>query len=754
MLSASGVQIQPLEVKDFSGGITDNYIAGPTNKYQKADNLFITDDNKLTTRPALIVDDEDHPRVASNDKINKLFDCESQKFQVSGKKLYYNASGFTTVAGPTANDFFTAGTVESKVSAAKWNKHVIASNSSFAPVMKLFKDGSTWKAHNLGLPELASDPTVTGTGSGKNFLYAFHYSYEYTSQGVTFEEAGPVTYHSTVVTNTDDPGTTNIAISAIPTLANSTDNNWDTSTALKVKIYRTQDSGTVYYYIGQVNNGTAVFTDNVSDPVALANGIALYTTGGIPDHEAPPPAKYIHVVNDILLCGHIKDGGVEYPNKLRFSNRLQLWSMPSSFEEDFEDDIMGLSSINSYPIVFCKNHVYRLSGFFLPDGSGVITKNTLSDTVGCVNAESIVRTEKGVFWAGDQGFYFTDGSTVMRISEEINVTYKSLVITDTQKANIKGSYDAVNQRVMWLVQSDDDASLADSIYVAHIRYGIKPDTAFTTWSGNSLVSTNFKPISILFYANTVYIGDARGYLLKYDSDSYADAYIDTSVAASSWRTLTIIYDYRSCAFDFGSSAVRKWVPWIIVNADNASSLSLQISGNNDNSGYFRDLAEVQYYTNIDWGNYDILWGDETIRWNYFPIISPKRRFPAGGLRCSYKQIKLTNSFTVITDSTTVGCTATFDGSANTATLTDVTKTFPSDVVDYYISVASESYAQQYQISARTSDTVLALTDISNVLPSVVSAFKIKGYRRGEVLKIHSYIIDYSMTSQSQDPTPA
>lgn len=750
-LNANGAQIQPLEVKDFSGGITDNYIAGPSNKYQKADNFFISDDDKLATRPALIVDDTSHARVASNDIIQKLFDSEAQLFQISGAKLYYNSSGFTTVSGPTANDFFTAGSTSSKVSITKWNKHAFATNDAWAPVMKLFKDGSTWKAHQLGLPDIASDPTITGTGVGKTFLYAFHYSYQYTSGGVTFEEVGPVLYHATTVANNNDPATTNISITNIPVLANSTTNNYDTSTALKVNIYRTADGGSVFYYVGQVNNGTTSYTDNTSDSTIQTNNVLLYTTGGIPDHEKPPTCKHIHTVNDVLYCGNIKEGGVQYPNLLRLSNRFQPWSMPGSFEVEFDDEIMGISSVNIYPIVFTKSQVYRLHGFYFPDGSGGVTKNRISDTVGCINADSIVQTEKGIFWAGLQGFYFTDGSTVMRISEDINVTYKSLVENSTQQGNIKGAYDAVNQRIKWTVQVDDVATVADTIYVAHVRKGIKPDTPFTTWSGNTLVSTNFKPTSIHFYNNVIYIGDARGYLLKYDYDQYSDAYIDTTTAATAWRTLTIIYDHRSCAFDFGSSAIRKWVPWIVVNADNSSSVSLQVSGNNDNSGYFRELAEIQYYSNIDWGNYAILWGDASLRWNYSPIISTKRRFPAGGLRCSYKQVKFTNSYTLITDSTTVGSNATIDGAANTATLVDNTKTFPSDVLDYYLQVADDSYATDYQITTRNSDTQLTVSDINNVLPSGVQAYKIKGYRRGEVLKIHSYIVDYSFTSQTQEP---
>ena len=44
------MQIQPLELQDFSGGLTDNWFdSGPT-RYQAADNFFITVDRKLQER--------------------------------------------------------------------------------------------------------------------------------------------------------------------------------------------------------------------------------------------------------------------------------------------------------------------------------------------------------------------------------------------------------------------------------------------------------------------------------------------------------------------------------------------------------------------------------------------------------------------------------------------------------------------------------------------------------------------------------
>jgi hypothetical protein len=748
MLSAAGIQPQILTVDDFSGGMTDDFIGGAPNRYEQADNFYVNYERKLITRAGLAVNDTSNARTPNSGKINHLFDSESQLFQISDGKLYYNASGFTHVTGPSGNKALNNGSTSTFYSTTNWNKHTILAESGLSNVVRLFKDGSTWKVHQLGLPDLASTPTIAGSGVGKTYLYAFHHKVTYTSGGVTFEEDGPVTF-STSVANNNTPNVTNISLSNIPVLANGLTGNYDTAN-ITIQIYRTVDAGGVYYRIGQVTNGTTTFTDNVAD-TNLALNTELYTTAdGALEHEPPPAAKYVHQTNDILWLGHVVEGGVTYPNRLRISNRFSLWSCPSDFAEDFDEQINGISSVTTYPIVFCQNKIYRIEGFYNPDGSGSVRKRCISETAGCVSARSIVHTEQGLFWAGNNGFYFTDGNTVTRISELINNTYRSLTLTSSQTDRIFGTYDSTKQHILWALQADDAGSNNDTVFVCHLYFGIKPEMCFTTWSGGSVYATNFQPSAIHFFSNRLYHGDAQGYLLYYNDDSLSDVKIDTSVAAGSWIDTTIMYDYRSPGFDFGTSALRKWIPRIMLNTDNSSSISLQISINNDNSGVYRNLAEFKYPGSIAWGDYDIPFGDPTIRWDYAPIISSVRRMPKNGLRCLYQQIKFANSYTEIDTSTDLG-TATFDGTANTVTLDTVGQAWPADLLDYYVTHASDSYTEQYRITARTSDTVLTLEDTNNSLPSSSLGWKLKGYRRDEILKILSYTLDYAITSQTQTP---
>ena len=218
---------------------------------------------------------------------------------------------------------------------------------------------------------------------------------------------------------------------------------------------------------------------------------------------------------------------------------------------------------------------------------------------------------------------------------------------------------------------------------------------------------------------------------------------------SSWTTTTIYYTYRGPAFDFGTENVRKWVPRIVVNADNVTNLSLQVSSNNDNSGSFQALAEIRSVGSSLWGDPDGVWGDDNQRWNYNVVISHWRRFPAGYIRCSYKQVVMTNSYTLIDSKSSTG-TASTNAGTRQITLDDGTKSWPLTVVDYYISFSNDNYSKEFKILTRNSNTVITVEDVTgNLTTTPTRTWKIRGYKRSENLNLISYILDYALITQTQ-----
>lgn len=729
---------QSLEAKDFSGGMTDNYIAATSNKFKEADNFYIADDKYLYTRPALVLADRNYARIPTSVRIGRMFVMDDYIVQLSDRGAYYkSATTFNEILGPSGNRAFDVSSPDAKFSMAKFNNRFFVTNDQFPSMVELSNDAGTWKARTLGLPQpTTAGVTISGTAGGP-YSYVLQRKVSYTINGITYEA---LSQFSAIIPSAKAVGCT---LSGLSTLTNTTTTNYDTVN-VSLKIFRTQIGGSIFYKCGEINNSTTTFTDNVAD--GSLNKADVFDPTNISSDVTPTPSsKYIHQANDILWMAQPKVAGVVNKSVLRHSIRFEPWNCPGDYEEDFEAEITGISSINIYPIVFTKNSTFRVEGYYQANGSGSITKKRISDTVGCINSDSIVQTNDGVYFAADSGFYFTDGYKVTRISDSFNKTYRTYVQNVTQRSNIYGCYDQLNSRVMWTVQNVAENNYSDKLFIGHLKWGISENTPFTTWSGGKIDAQNFRPASILFYNDNVYVGDSRGYFLKFSSSDYVDDKIDTTVAVASWLTNTILYRYISPSYDFGTPTLRKWVTWLILNLDNVSSVSLQASIANDNSGLFKQFKEIQYKSNIAWGDPDIAWGDANIRWNYTPLIATKRRVPSAN-RCSYKQLMLENSLSLIDTSKRIG-KCVIDKVAKTATVTGV---WQVGVEDYYVSIPGISTTNTFKIKSRT-NTVLVLEDLGNLLVNGTYDWSIYGYRRGEIIKLIEYSLIYTMTSMSQEP---
>jgi hypothetical protein len=198
--------------------------------------------------------------------------------------------------------------------------------------------------------QILTDPVV------RTYIYAFCYTYSYTVGTVTFKDFG--TTKIVTLSAVDMPSVTNVSISAIPVIANGVTENYATA-VITCEIYRTIDSGQTLYYVGAVTNGTTVYTDSSSDTTIQSNAV-LYTDGDVLDNDPPPKAKYVTVANDICWYAHVQEGAEVHTNRIRQSIKFDIDACPETFYVDVEDEITGIANINIYPIVFCKQRIYRL----------------------------------------------------------------------------------------------------------------------------------------------------------------------------------------------------------------------------------------------------------------------------------------------------------------------------------------------------------------------------------------------------------
>lgn len=759
------LQQQTLELSDFSGGITDYPFKAPINKAEEIDNLVIDPNKRLVLRPGSEVYTDGMAQIPIgvlplNDyRINNLVTVPQGDifYAVSGDSIFYPnnlETAWVELLGISSVKAFNAGTGSSFSSFAEWNGHVFGVNDAFAKPIKFFKNNSgTPTVRTAGLPSLATDPTITPSAGAHSFIWYFTYVYEYSVGTVSFEdESAPrlvQKINAKTITAIDPAVITNI-----PVLANSGGTSYDVS-VIKVRIYRTTENGNVPFYVGEVTNGTTSFNDTVTDASLQATGRLLYTAGGELEHDQPPLAKYIHINNGRAYYASTKEGSETFPNRVYQSLTDDPDSVPADFWIEVRDEIAGVSSFNDNPLVFGLSKIYRIDGFFDDLGRNGMAYEEISNVTGCVSHNSIVQTDIGVFFAGNSGFFWTDGFKVRKISDSINERYKELVSNSTERKRIYGKYDAVNLKIYWCVRRDDSSTDNDNIFCLDLRFianeGSQQDASFTTWSNGS----SFAPTAICIYKGNLIRADYRGYVFKHSDTFFSDPKIDVLRLPADWTSKAIVYNFKSVHFSFDLPQIRKWVSQLLITAKNISNLSIQCYSINDDSAVEDVLKEIRYRDTLTWGDPEPIWGTDIYRWNYFALIEQRRRFPAGGLRCSHKQIRITNAFTNITNSDSYS-TCTVDRITKKVTLDNGALIWPDDVEDYELQLyptGPTEASPSFPISIRNSNTEITLFDPTNILNTQYSSslgysfdnvkWIIRGIPKNESLNLMSVVIYYA-----------
>jgi len=733
---------QPLEFKEFHGGITENFIDAPLNKYESATNLLITENKKLETRNGSLIYSTAYPQIpVGNQRIGSILDFQGSLILQSGKNFYRDSgTAWEAIVGPTSGAVLELCTISDYVSHSQWNDQLYVLSDNYTKLHKVYVDDvGNWNARTAGMPALASSPSLLGTAGTNNYIYAFHYYYEYKVGTVTHIDAGPTKQVQVLAINTPDVNA--VAISAIPVLANTLGDNYDTAN-IRVKIYRTAANGTTLYLLGDVLNGTTTFTDALSDNT-LANNGTIYTTGGVLDNDPPPLAKDIHIVNGVAYYINIKySTGELLNNRLLQSVINDPDSVPATNYTDFTDSLVAITSYMDRPIVLGTKTVYRIEGTYDELGSNGTIVQRIADTIGCISRKSVVQTPFGVFFASEEGIAFTDGFKCFIVSNDFNTTYQSLTKTDNQKKRIYATFEKEYNRCYFSVQtSEATAADNDQIYVLDLRWGISENMPFTVLSGSA---SSFAPTAILFKNHDLYRADTRGFLFVHKVGLLSDPRIDLAQSVSAWGLAHIPYNFKSSAIK-PSGKLRSFIPRIILSARNTSNLAVQISSDSDIGNRTRNMKPLRWRGNILWNDPLFVWNDSSFKWGVQGFVEQQRHFHSDDLRCTYKQISLSPADVVVNASKYMGTVGTTD---NSATLDDATYSWTGDMVDYYIYFEDDNYTKGYQVTANTTAT---LTCVAGGLPiGVNKKWELRGKPKDEVLSLLSVTLLVSALGQTQE----
>lgn len=583
----------PVKVySDFSGGKTDYPIDANDNQFEVADNFIANQYRKLESRPGVNyrypeAQNKNQVRVPSNaTRPNGMTYIESGLSREL-TEMYATASGVEYYNGTTWFGLFSNAypvdpfdclpasylPTDAKVSFAKWNNHTFLTHNRLSLCrslpMKVFNDATgTVKMKVAGLIPTANTFTATG-GSGASYIYALVNKYTYSVNGVQYIDRSRPTFKEFTGIGTTTPGASPaITVGSIPNILSLTGTydefkqyNYPAG-EIKVEIYRTRNAGTTLYYVGEVNAGTTSFSDTVSDNTLDDNAV-LYTDGGVVANDRAPKTKFVHGTDNFVYWANgyevsplTGEDGELKTNRMWQSKGGDGDSVPGSFFVDIDEDITGLSSVNSIPIVFGENSVYRIDGTFDDFGRGGMVKRKISDGVGAVGNASITQTENGLYFAGNDGFYFTDGYKVYPISNmDFEASYRNLITTDFDKENISGLHDVTRNRVLWFVRDStrpDQMQFMDLLkteilgYELNQVYCMEKDTRkFTTWSsgyyglGPSITINTAAASKVQTLGSTVGIGVNDLVYGNNDIDAYTNGFQGRVVSVDSATQITL-----------------------------------------------------------------------------------------------------------------------------------------------------------------------------------------------------------------------
>lgn len=380
-----------------------------------------------------------------------------------------------------------------------------------------------------------------------------------------------------------------------------------------------------------------------------------------------------------------------------------------------------------------------------------MNKDIIFNRTGAVSASAIVRADNGIFFAGKDGFYFTDGYQCMRVMD-LGDSFRRYTDTTAKRNRIQATYDNIAKRVYWTIQTDD-GSTPNKIWVLDLQFGIKPDeTPVTTFSALH----GFNPTTLAFYGGILHYGDNDGYVWKQTLDRSIDLKKDTGVAATAWSAASVIWDIKSCHHDYGTAGIRKYFGRVTTEFEQTTTnLSVQINSDADKGKSISALPVIRsrkLATAIGYGDSKFDWIPSVYTTKPGSVIDEWRRFKGDGyLRSNFRAIQFTNAYCVIANSTEMG-TITIGlvgGNIYAATLVSLvlSRKWPLYSVDYYLKVAGV----EYPVMIRQSDSELRFDATGLATPTTGSpaSWELWGKPKGERMKLIGYTVAYALGDDEQ-----
>ena len=164
----------------------------------------------------------------------------------------------------------------------------------------------------------------------------------------------------------------------------------------------------------------------------------------------PPRCKYLTAYGDQLIFGNILGVWDQNNRFIQYNNDDLV--IPSDFGigdngenhsanyqrigESYDGTVNGLKRCNDLLIVTKENSIYALDGIIEP--GGYTLRKVPTNYTGCLSHNSLLQIQGGLFFHGNDGIYFTDGTQCYSTSDLIEPFFNT-IIPERTKATVSRS---------------------------------------------------------------------------------------------------------------------------------------------------------------------------------------------------------------------------------------------------------------------------------------------------------------------------
>jgi hypothetical protein len=213
---------------------------------------------------------------------------------------------------------------------------------------------------------------------------------------------------------------------------------------VKIRVYMTEASGTLPYFITSADNDLSVNSININ-VLAEPDGSTeiLYTASGAVENEAPPAARFVVTHDNRLWCL-----GTEVEDEIFYSKEFKA-DTGVGFNSDFKitldpfgGKVTAGASMDDYLIVMKETATYAVSGSGpndLGQDNTYSKPKLISADVGCQDPKSVLTMPTGIIFKSRKGFHILSrGLQTQYIGAAVedynnDTCYSSILLNDRQE---------------------------------------------------------------------------------------------------------------------------------------------------------------------------------------------------------------------------------------------------------------------------------------------------------------------------------